>query len=174
MLYSPPMWYQNKQEWHSVTAYPKRKRASLLIVGTMGPSRILSQSGQTGKQFFLNKMTLGKRQMFPNCVGNPQDFFPTGHANRKTFEQTSRNTNISATVFPRFPRLMWLKLSLHLEHSVILYWYCQCRPNGSKITACLSQNSVVSSRALRTESLPKRRDLQWNQGRIRMHLFIGL
>jgi hypothetical protein len=72
--------------------------------------RHVSQSGQTLGN--ISEKHIGKHQMFLNLLGNifasrEANFvsatmfpWPAGWANRETFEETSRITNVSATMFP--------------------------------------------------------------------------
>ena len=64
---------------------------------------------------------IGKHQMFLNSLGNifasrlgKQILFPQqcfhGWANRETFEETSRITNVSTTMFPSLPRALYLQV----------------------------------------------------------------
>ena len=75
--------------------------------------RHVSQGGQTlGNNVSATKITLGKQEMFLNLIGN---IFASREANfvsatmfprmgkQGNFEETSRVTNVSATMFPSLP-----------------------------------------------------------------------
>jgi hypothetical protein len=83
--------------------------------------RRVSQSGQTLGN--IGEKHIGKHQMFLKLEGNillpgkqilfPQQCFD-GSANVETFEETSRISNVSATMFPNLPRALgflqnWIK-----------------------------------------------------------------
>ena len=82
--------------------------------------RHVSQGGQTlGNNVSATRITLGKHEMFLNFdwkrfyfpgtgrqILFPQQCFHGCMENRETFEETSRVTNVSATMFPSLPRAL--------------------------------------------------------------------
>ena len=83
-----------------------------IVAETLFPANV-SHGGQTlGNNVSATKITLGKHEMFLNLIGN---IFASGEANfvsatmfprvgkQGNFEETSRVTNVSATMFPSLP-----------------------------------------------------------------------
>jgi hypothetical protein len=79
---------------------------------------------RVGKHWETLVRNIGKHQMFLKLVGNillpgkqilfPQQCFQRW-ANMETFEETSRITNVSATMFPSFPRALLPTLLCSLQ-----------------------------------------------------------
>ena len=115
-----------------------------------------SQGGQTlGNNVSATKITLGKHEMFLNLIGN---IFASREANfvsatmfprvgkQGNFEETSRVTNVSATMFPSLPWALVL-------YRRIGFPYSECFPSGDQFSDKENMEGLINAVF---GSLPKR------------------